>query len=165
MVGICQDKDVGIVGTKLYNKSNLVEHSGIILGMNGVGDFLYKGVFKNAGTYMQRLLIIYNVSCVYYKYALIDKKAFEKVQGFSTEYLGILNSIDFSLKLLDENMQVVINPIISFCVDKLSDSSQDKEQVKPFMDKWSNYYSKGDRYFSPNLSKKYTSIAVNLDEE
>ena len=47
LLGIAQDKNVGIVGTKLYNKDDFVLHDGIILGMNGTGDFVYRGAPKN----------------------------------------------------------------------------------------------------------------------
>ena len=163
LLGIAQDETVGIVGTKLYNKNNVIEHSGIILGMNGTGDFLYRGAPKDAGTYMQRLLIIHNLTCVYTKYALIKKELFEKVNGFATEYIGELASIDYSLKMQELGKQVIINPIVTFCVDKLSDATQLKEQIEPFKTKWKKYYNQGDRFFSPNLSKKHTGLAINVD--
>lgn len=164
LLGICQDETVGIVGTKLYNKNDTIEHSGIILGMNGAGDFLYRGAPKDAGTYMQRLLIIHNLTCVYTKYALMNKKLFEQVGGFATEYVGELASIDYSLKLQEQRKQVIINPIVTFCVDKLSDSVQIKEQIEPFKQKWKKYYEQEDRYFSPNLSKKVTGLAIKVED-
>ncbi len=82
LVGIAQNEDVGIVGSKLYNAQKQVEHCGIILGMNGAGDLLYKGAPKDIGTYMQRLKIIHNVSAVYYRYAMIDTKACQAVRKF-----------------------------------------------------------------------------------
>lgn len=164
LLGICQDETVGIVGTKLCNKNDMIEHSGIILGMNGAGDFLYRGAPKDAGTYMQRLLIIHNLTCVYTKYALIAKKLFEQVGGFATEYVGELASIDYCLKLQEQRKQVIINPIVTFCVDKLSDSVQVKEQIEPFKQKWKKYYEQEDRYFSPNLSKKVTGLAIKVED-
>ncbi len=164
LLGICQDETVGIVGTKLYNGNNLVEHSGIILGMNGAGDFLYKGAPKDAGTYMQRLLIIHNLTCVYTKYALINKRFFEEVKGFTTDYAGRLISIDYSLKMQEIGKQVVINPIVTFCVNKLADNEQKEREIESFKQKWNKYYVQGDRYFSPNLSKKNTGLAIKTDE-
>lgn len=164
LLGICQDETVGIVGTKLYNQNDTVEHSGIILGMNGAGDFLYKGAPKDAGTYMQRLLIIHNLTCVYTKYALINRRFFEEVKGFTTEYTGRLISIDYSLKMQEIGKQVVINPIITFCVNKLSDEEQKGESIEKFKQKWNKYYIQGDRFFSPNLSKKETGLAIKTDE-
>lgn len=161
LLGICQNKNVAIVGTKLYNEQELVEHAGIILGMNGVGDFLYKGAPKNIGTYMQRLTIIHNVSCVYIKYAMISKKAYEEVNGFDEKEKGIFASIDFCLKQLEKKKQVILNPIIAIKIKKLSDVEKIDEQEK-FIDKWKDQYKKGDIYFSPNLSKADTGLSFNI---
>ena len=162
LVGICQDKNVGIVGTKLYNKKEKIEHCGIILGMNGTGDLLYKGVLKDVGTYMQRLLIIHNVSCVYTKYAMIDKDLFTQIGKFTEEFTGLNASIDMCLKMLEEDKQVIINPIVSFCVDKLNNIEKNEKEEEQLQEKWSKEYKKGDIYFSPNLSKSNTNIAINI---
>ena len=162
LLGVAQDQKVGIVGTKLYNEDGQVEHSGIIMGMNGAGDFLYKGAPKDIGTYMQRLLIIHNLSCVYTKYAMINKKAFQEVGGFSSEYTGICEHIDLSLKMLELKKQVVINPIISICVKKLSQSEKINTEEEKIQKDWKKYYEKGDIYFSPNLSKNDTGLSFNI---
>ena len=162
LVGICQDKNVGIVGTKLYNEQGLVEHCGIILGMNGAGDFLYKGAPKDIGTYMQRLLIIHNVECVYTKYAMINKEIFMQIGGFTNEFSGVLVSIDTCAKIISLGKQVVINPIISICVKKLNEIEKDPEETKKIETKWKKIYEKGDIYFSPNLSKSNTGLSLNV---
>lgn len=160
LVGICQDSTVGIVGTKLYNEQEQVEHCGIILGMNGMGDFLYKGAPKDIGTYMQRLLIIHNLMCVYVKYSMIDKEIFQKIKGFSMEFKGLAVSIDTCLKMLQLQKQVVINPIVSICVKNLNQiDKNDEEKLKKH---WTNMYQRGDIYFSPNLSKNNTGLSINI---
>ena len=161
LLGICQDSNVAIVGTKLYNEQDLIEHAGIIIGMNGVGDFLYKGAPKDAGTYMQRLLIIHNVSCAYYRYSLISKKLYDSANGFDKSVEGILTSIDYSLKQLENNKQIVLNPIVTFKVSKLKDNEL-KGNAEEFINKWKEQYEKGDRYFSPNLSKNDTGLSFNI---
>lgn len=160
LVGICQDSSVGIVGTKLYNEQGQVEHSGIILGMNGMGDFLYKGAPKDIGTYMQRLLIIHNVSCVYVKYAMINKEAFINIGKFSNEYSGLAVSIDTCLKMINQGKQVVINPIISLCVKQLNQT--EKTDEGKIQEKWKDVYEKGDIYYSQNLSKSNTGLSLNI---
>ena len=162
LVGICQDKNVGIVGTKLYNKQEKIEHNGIILGMNGAGDFLYKGAKKDAGTYMQRLSIIHNVSCVYFKYAMINKETFMKIGKFTEEFKGIAISIDTSLKILSEDKQVVINPLVSICVKKIEQAQKIEDEEEKIKQKWKKEYKKGDIYFSPNLSKTNTGLSINV---
>lgn len=160
LLGICQDDNVAVVGTKLYNENDLVEHSGIIVGMNGSGDFLYKGAPKNAGTYMQRLTIIHNVTCSYIKYSLVSKKAFEEVNGFDINEKGIYTSIDFCLKQIENKKQIILNPVIAIKVKELSDIQKDNEVA--FIKKWNRQYETGDRYFNPNLSKKDTNLSFNV---
>lgn len=162
LLGICQNENVGIVGSKLYNNAGNVEHSGIIIGMNGIGDFLFKGVPKDIGTYMQRLMIIHNVSCVYYKYSLINSKTFKKFGGFDTKKEGIAISIDLCLNILSINNQVILNPIISFLVDRLEDDFKNDIMEKNILEKWNVFYKTGDIYFSPNLSKKSTGLYINI---
>ncbi len=162
LLGICQNKQVGIVGTKLYNKNNEIEHCGIILGMNGAGDLLYKNAPKNIGTYMQRLLIIHNVSCVYVKYALIKKETFIKTGGFTEDFSGMLVSIDTCLKILSLNKQVVINPIISFGVENIEQIQKAESDEQKIQIKWKQFFEQGDRYFSPNLSKNNTGLSIDI---
>ena len=137
-----------------------MEHAGIIIGMNGSGDFLYKGAPKDVGTYMQRLTIIHNVSCAYIKYAMLSKKAFEEVKGFDINENGLYTSIDYCLKQIEKNKQIVQDPIIAIKVKKISNVEKDDEDR--FMLKWKRQYDIGDKYFSPNLSKKDTGLSFNV---
>lgn len=164
LLGICQDENVSIVGTKLYNSDDLIEHAGIIIGMNGVGDYLYKGAPKNAGTYMQRLTIIHNVSCVYYKYSMISKKQFEKLDWIDLDIdeNDLLTSIEICLKQLESNKQVVINPTISIKTEKLEKKELSKDKEDAFIKRWDKQYKNGDKYFSPNLSKNDTGLSFNI---
>ena len=162
LIGIAQDKNVAIVGTKLYNKNKKVEHCGIVLGMNGAGDLLYKGVPQDAGTYMQRLSIIHNVSCVYVKYAMIDKEIFKEINGFSNQFSGLALSIDTCIKMLETKEQVIINPIVSFEVKELKELEKNNEEEIEIQNKWKDIYAKGDIYYSPNLSKKDKGLSLNI---
>ncbi len=162
LVGIVQDKNVGIVGTKLYNKHKKIEHCGIVLGMNGAGDFLYKGAPQDAGTYMQRLSIIHNVSCVYIKYSMFDKEIFEEINGFSKQFNGLTLSIDTCIKMIERKKQVIINPIVSFEVKKINQAEKNKEEETEIQNKWKEIYEKGDIYFSPNLSRRDTGLSLNI---
>lgn len=130
--------------------------------MNGAGDFLYKGAPKDAGTYMQRLKIIHNVTAVYYRYSIIDTKNFKEINSINTNYTGLLSSIDICLKMLKNKKQVVINPLVEFEVKELREGYKNQEQEKLFKDEWKEEYERGDRFFSPNLSKNNTGLSINI---
>ena len=112
---------------------------------------------------MQRLTIIHNVSCVYYRYAMIRKEYFDKVNGLTSEFSGINKSIDYSLKMLELGKQVVINPIVSFEVDKLLEDEKVDSEEQKFIQKWEAWFEKGDVYFSPNLDKHNPGILIKID--
>ena len=163
LLGICQDKNVVIVGTKLYNKHKQVMHNGIAIGINGVGDLIYKGVPYNIGTYMQRLSIIHNVSSVYIKYAMIDSKTFKELGKFTTTYKNILESIEFGIKAINSKKQIVLNPNVCMCVEELNDINKPgKEEEEEFVQKWKEIYKQGDRFLSPNISCKDTNISLKI---
>ena len=109
---------------------------------------------------MQRLLIIHNVTSVYFKYAMIDKDIFMEINKFTNEFSGLLASIDICLKILKLQKQVVINPIISFEVTRLNDAYKIQSQEEKIQKKWKENYQKGDTYFSPNLVR--TSIGLSI---
>ncbi len=44
MLGICQRKDVGIVGAKLLYYDNTVQHAGVIIGMGGIAGHINKEI-------------------------------------------------------------------------------------------------------------------------
>lgn len=162
LVGIAQNEDVGMVGTKLYNHEKQVEHCGIILGMNGAGDFLYKGAPKDVGTYMQRLKIIHNVTAVSYRYAMIDTKACQACGSFKENYTGLLTSLDIGLKMLKNHQQVVLNPLVEFEVKRLEENDKNQEQEICFQEEWKKELEAGDKFYSPNLSKTNPGLSINI---
>lgn len=160
LLGITQNEEVAMVGTKLYDKEDKVLHDGIILGMNGIGDLANKGALKDAGVYMARLFIIHNVSAIICKYALITKECFEKVNGFDKDFEGLSMYIDLSLKLRELNKQIIVNPMIEFCIEELLNYNFDGNEIKEFTEKWNKVLSHTDPYFNPNLRTDRTNFSV-----
>ncbi len=160
LLGIVQNEEVAMVGTKLYNKDDIVLHDGIILGMNGIGDLANKGALKDAGVYMARLFIIHNVSAIVCKYAMIKREYFEKVNGFDKEFEGLPMYIDLSLKLRELDKQIIVNPIVEFCVEDLLNYNFDGNKIEEFTNKWNKVLSHTDPYFNPNLRTDRTNFSV-----
>ena len=111
---------------------------------------------------MQRLLIIHNVSCVNFAYSLIKKECFKKIGGFSLKYTGLCASLELCIKLLKEQKQIVINPTVSFGIEKLLNAEKSEAEESNFIKEFSDEYKKGDAYFSPNLSKTNTGLSINV---
>ena len=56
-----------------------------------------------------------------------------------------------------------MNPIIEITVQKLIDCESDDNQSTTLINKWKKVYSKGDIYFSNNLSKRDTGVIINVE--
>jgi len=94
---------------------------------------------------------------------MIDKKAWEQVNGFSTKYHNLLESIEFCLKMGKSGKQIVLNPIVAIQVTKLNMADKpSQEQAEEFMKKWNENYEKADPFFSPNLSNTDTGLSFQI---
>ena len=43
MLGVCQRKDVGIVGARLYYEDDTIQHAGVVLGFGGIAGHAFIG--------------------------------------------------------------------------------------------------------------------------
>lgn len=82
--------------------------------------------------------------------------------GFDENYEGLLTSLDICLKMLKNKQQIVINPLIEFEVTALNEAYKKQEQEIKFQEQWKQEFEKGDRFFSPNLSKTNTFLSINI---
>lgn len=76
--------------------------------------------------------------------------------------IKVFQKVSFLLKILNNKKQVIINPIISICVNKIDNSEKIQNEEEKVQNKWKDMYKKGDIYFSPNLSKNNTGLSLNI---
>lgn len=159
LIGICQNSDVAIVSPKLYDENNLVLHNGIILGMCGIGGYVFRGIPKFYDVYMARLKIIHNVSAVTLKYSLIKKSEYESVNGFDNYFNGMAQNIDFCLKLINNNKNIVLNPITEIGIKSLDEKNSNDIENKKIIEKWEKDI-KNDRFYNKNLRTDILNIDI-----
>ncbi len=83
--------------------------------------------------------------------------------SFKDDYTGgLLSSLDIGLKMLKSGQQIVINPLVEFEVKGLRESDKNPEQEIQFKNEWKQEMEKGDRFFSPNLSKTNPGLSINI---
>lgn len=163
LIGICEIKDVAEVGTKQYNEDNLVEHCGVVVGMNGIGDYVNKGIIKDYDVYMARLKIIHNVSAVISTLSIIKTEVFKDVNGFNNNLNSKLAmSIDLSLKFISRGLNVVINPMIKAKIENKKIDIVTENDKQFLMTKWGDYYKNCDGLYSKNLRYDNTNICINI---
>ena len=110
------DKAVGAVGAKLVYPDRTVQHGGVILGVNGVGDHANRGRAADDPFYMGRSLCAQELSAVTGALMLCRADAFQKVEGFDEADLSVaFNDVDLCLKLRRTGFKVI------YCADVVAE--------------------------------------------
>ena len=162
MLGICQHKQVGIVGAKMYYPDHTIQHAGVILGLGNVAGHLFVKESGDIQGYLGKACTMQNLSAVTAACMMVDREAFDKVQGFDETLKVALDDVDLCLKVEKAGWQVVFCPEAELYHYEsksrgLEDTPEKKArydgEVAYFMERWGQLLEKGDPYYSPNLSR------------
>ena len=131
--------------------------------MCGIGGYVFRGIPKFYDVYMARLKIIHNVSAVTIKYSLIKKSEYEKLNGFDSKFAGMSQNVDYCLKCINDNQNVVLNPITEVGIKKLDEEESTDEQNNMIMSKWKKDIE-NDRFYNKNLRRDILNISVKSNK-
>ena len=82
MLFICQQKEVGAVGSKLYYPDGTIQHAGVILGLGTIAGHIFVKESGEISGYMGRACTMQNLSAVTAACMMVSREIFEKVGGF-----------------------------------------------------------------------------------
>lgn len=170
MAGICQRKDVGIVGAKLYYPDTTIQHAGVVIGIGGVAGHAFK-YFPHAhpGT-ADRLLVCQDYSAVTAACMMVKRQAFEKVNGLSEELAVAFNDVDFCLKVGKAGYRIVFTPFAELThyesksrglEETAEQQDRFRNEVETFLAKWGDFVRKGDPYYNKHYSLKREDFSFN----
>jgi glycosyltransferase involved in cell wall biosynthesis len=160
MVAQVSLKEVGAVGARLLYPSNLLQHGGIILGIDGIAGHNHKGSRKGDPGYFGRAILTQNVSAVTGACILIRRDVFEQVGGFDPDLSVAFNDVDVCLRIRAAGYRVVYEARAeAFHYESASrgyETSPEKfsrfQQERSIMrTRWSSTLAL-DPYYNPNLS-------------
>lgn len=174
MLGYCQREDVGIVGAKLCYSDDTVQHCGVAIGMGGFAGHILTRYDKDAPGVFGRLKAIHDVSAVTAACLMVKKSVFDQVNGLDESFKVALNDIDFCLRVRECDKLVVINPWAElYHYESKSRGMEDdpeklarfKDEINRFRTRWADILKKGDPYYNPNLTLKYTDCSIRMRKE
>ncbi len=100
MLGLLLQEDVGAVGARLYWPNNLLQHGGVVLGINSIAGHSHKGRIRGDVGYFNRIILNSEFSAVTAACLLTKKSLFEQVDGLDAYNLQVaFNDVDYCLKL------------------------------------------------------------------
>jgi len=156
MVGtINLDNKIGAVGARLIYGDKRIQHSGVILGLNGLpAGHANKLLFYEDLGYLGYNRVMRDYSAVTAACMLTRKSLFKKCGGFDQVNLAIeYNDVDYCLKLINLNYRIVYNPnaLLYHYEGYTRKNLKNNDDSNYFRNKWSNYIS-NDFYYNCNLS-------------
>lgn len=175
LISYAKRDDVGIVGSKLLYSDKSYQHAGVVIGIGGIADHLFKGINDFDNTYMNRAQIVQDLNAVTAACLMIKAKTFDIVGGFDEKLKIAFNDIDLCLRVRELGYLIVYNPYSSFYhYESKSRGLEDTpEKVKRFnnefaffVKRWSDRLNRIDEYYNPNLTLRQNNFALrNLKYE
>lgn len=175
LVSYIKRNDVGIVGSKLLYKDKSYQHAGVIIGIGGIADHAFKGIYSFDHTYMNRAETVQDLNAVTAACLMIKGEIFDSIGGFDEKLKVAFNDIDLCLRVREKGYLVVYNPHSSFYhYESKSRGLEDTpEKVKRFnnefayfVKRWRNKLEDQDEYYNKNLTLRQNNFALrNLNYE
>ncbi len=175
MIGFAQRDDVGAVGVKAYYPDKSIQHAGVVIGMHKVAGHIFKNLPANVSIYFGRDGTIQNFSAVTGACMMSKKSIYEEV-GFMDESFPVaFNDIDFCLKIRKTGKLIVYDPFVEIIHDEsktrgYEDMSEEKQlrfqqDIDCFLNKWREFYEKGDPYYNKNFSLESQFCNLNIKKQ
>ena len=161
-----QRPEIGAVGAKLVYPDGLIQHAGVILGIDGCAGHSHQFFAENehwhpCGGHLDELLCIRECMAVTAACMMVRRDIFEKTGGFDEDFVVGFGDTDLCLRILKEGYQNLWTPYArlihyeSATRGKRGDNLHlhPEDRVR-FKDRWKQILEEGDPYFNPNLSRE-----------
>ena len=174
MLGVCQRKDVGVVGAKLYYPDDKIQHAGCVIGIGamkggGVAGAMFVGMPRSHSGYLHKASLMQDMSAVTAACMLVKKKVFDEAGGLTKELTVAFNDIDLCLKIREKGYLVVFDPYAEAYHDesKSRGLEDNEEKLRRFQGeieymrtRWIKILKDGDPYYNKNLTLKKQNYSL-----
>jgi GT2 family glycosyltransferase len=152
-----QRKDVGCVGAKLLYPDGKIQHVGVVIGLYGGADHIYKWHESQDIGYMGYTVSIRNCSAVTAACMMVKKNVFDEVDGFDERYKIGFGDTDFCLKVQEKGYLNVYTPYAELYHHESATRGQTFEgdphpkDTRRLIKRWRKIIRDGDPFYNPNL--------------
>jgi GT2 family glycosyltransferase len=170
MLGPCMRSEVGIVGAKLLYANGLTQHMGVHMSDGGPGHTCMLFPDNDHG-YFNLAAVPHAVSAVTGACLLVKQEVYNKIGGLDETLAVNYNDVDFCLKCNAIGKYVIIQPQAKlYHYESVSRGASDRTTVQAvqwcrekaiMMNRWANYYVKGDPYYNCNLARGLGSYQLS----
>jgi GT2 family glycosyltransferase len=163
MLGLCAQKEIGVVGAKLLYKDDLIEHAGIVLGLKGIAGRPLQKFPRNTRVGFGRAADLRNCSAVSAECMMVRKDVFIEVGGFDEELSSAYNDVDFCLAVRRASYRVVWTPWVELYHESrvLPENGRAHAEVEHLRKRWGKLLT-DDPYYNPNLTLDHENFGFRV---
>jgi O-antigen biosynthesis protein len=163
MLGLCRQRDIGVVGAKLLYKNNLIEHAGIVLGLKGVAGRPLRNFPRNTRHGFEMACDTRNCSAVSAACMMVRKAVFEQVGGFDEGLSADYNDLDFCLKVRNAGYRIVWTPWAELYHGDPQPAVGEKNssEAARLKERWGKILT-NDPYYNPNLTLEHEDLGYRI---
>ena len=157
------DPRVGAVGIKLLYPNTSIQHAGVVLGVGGVADHMFRFLPATEAGYCARALCAQDLSAVTAACLLCRTDAFHAVGQFDADALAVaFNDVDLCLRLRAAGYRVLYTPsVVAEHRESLSRGSdlqpeylaRFQRENQTMLDRWRTVIAR-DPFYNPNFSRE-----------
>jgi GT2 family glycosyltransferase len=164
LVGYASREDIGVVGPMLLYPDNTIQHAGVVIGIGGYADHVYKGQkIDTAQDCFVSPNLIRNVSAVTGACLVIAREKLEKYGLFDEKFIICGSDVEICLRLMKANLYNVYIPQVKLYhhESKTRDSYIPESDFVMSKKAYQDFLQYGDPYYNPNLSLEGTNARFN----
>jgi len=167
LVGWVTQPEIGLAGLQLLGGDGLIQHGGVVVGMNGFAGHLFAGMLPGTDSLLGSTSWYRNCLSVTAACAAIERSLFERIGGFDERFVLCGSDVVLGLDARFHGRRTVCSPYGG--VRHLEGETRGRD-VPPedfFTSYWryQRWLRGGDPYFSPNLSLQSTEPRLREPDE
>ena len=168
MVSHALRPSVGAVGARLLYPDRTVQHAGVILGIGGLADHIYKDLPAQAPGYCGRAGLTQDFSAVTAACLLVRRQTYLEVGGLDESFAVAFNDVDFCLRLQERGLRNVWTPFATVIhhesksrgrEDTLAKVLRFRGEKRRLARRWPGLIRE-DPAYNPNLTLKARNVSL-----
>ncbi|MHA1279617.1 MAG: glycosyltransferase family 2 protein [Candidatus Helarchaeota archaeon] len=149
------DESIAVVGGLLLYPNGMVQHGGVIFGINGTAGHAHKYIYNELPGYLGRLHSLQEMSGITSVFALVRRSCFDHIGGFdSNRYPTLYNDVDLCIRLRNKGYRCIYNPMVRAIYDDTKTRPVNSEKLVYKQRLVSDYAEilNRDPFYNPNLA-------------
>lgn len=146
--------EVGVVGPLMLYEDGTIQHGGVVVGLNGYADHLYKNMKPiHAGINFPSPMVARNVLAVTGACMAISRKTLDKIGYFNENFIICGSDVEICLRAYEMGLRNIYTPNtrIIHLESKSRDTYIPEIDFKLSKVYYSKYWKNGDPFFNKNL--------------